>query len=90
VAGCQHGQGRSPVVMSAGQREALTVLARSSTSAHRGLQQAEVLLMAGEGVANSQIAVRVGVTAATVRAWRFSAEGLAKLGQVREVVVVSR
>jgi transposase len=76
----------SPLVMSAGQREALTVLARSSTSAHREVQRAKVLLMAADGVANSQIAANVGVTPVTVRSWRarFADEGLAKFGQVRQ------
>jgi transposase len=74
-----------PLVMSAGQREALTVLARSSTAAHREVQRAKVLLLAGAGVANSQIAATVGVTPVTVRSWRarFAAEGLAKFGVVR-------
>jgi Homeodomain-like domain len=76
----------APLVMSPGQREALTVLARSSTAAHREVQRAKVLLMAADGVANSQIAAKVGVTPVTVRAWRsrFASEGLAKLGQVRQ------
>jgi len=75
-----------PLVMSAGQREALTVLARSSTAAHRSVQRAKVLLMAADGVANSKIAAAVGVTPATVRSWRvrFAQEGLSKFGQVRE------
>jgi transposase len=72
--------------MSAGQRESLTVLSRSSTAAHREVQRAKVLLMAGQGVANAQIAASVGVTPVTVRSWRarFASEGLAKFGQVRE------
>jgi transposase len=72
--------------MSAGQHEALTVLARSSTSAHRGVQRAKVLLMAADGVANSQIAAKVGVSPVTVRSWRgrFASEGLANFGQVRQ------
>jgi transposase len=75
----------APLVMSAAQRESLTVLSRSSSAAHRQVQRAKVLLMAGQGVANSQITASVGVTPVTVRAWRarFAAEGLAKLGQVR-------
>ncbi|HEY8882688.1 MAG TPA: IS630 family transposase [Dermatophilaceae bacterium] len=75
----------APLVMSAGQRESLMVLARTSTAAHREVQRAKVLLMAAEGVANSQIAASVGVTPVTVRSWRarFAAEGLAKFGQVR-------
>lgn len=73
------------MVMSEGQREALTVLARSRAAPYRQVQRAEALLLAGDGVANSQIAGRVGVKAATVRAWRarFAEEGLAKLGKVR-------
>ena len=76
----------APLVMSPGQRESLAVLARSSSAAHREVQRAKVLLMAAEGVANSKIAARVGVTPVTVRAWRdrFANEGLAKLGVVRQ------
>jgi transposase len=75
----------APLVMSAGQRESLEVLARSSTAAHREVQRAKVLLMAADGVANARIATSVGVTPVTVRAWRsrFADEGLAKLGRVR-------
>src|SRR5664280_1471750 len=75
----------APLVMSAGQREALTVLARSSTAAHREVKRAMVLLMAADGVANSKIAATVGVTPVTVRSWRtrFADEGLARFGQVR-------
>ena len=71
--------------MSDGQRETLQTLARSRTAPHRQVQRAEALLLAGEGIANSQIAQQVGVKAATVRAWRarFAEEGLAKLGKVR-------
>src|SRR5664279_2665841 len=71
--------------MSDGQREALKVLARSQTAPHRQVQRAEALLLAGDGVANAQIAQRLGVKAATVRAWRsrFGEDGLAKLGKVR-------
>ena len=76
----------APLVMSAGQRESLAVLARSSAAAHREVQRAKVLLMAADGEANSKIAASVGVTAVTVRAWRdrFAGEGLARLGVVRE------
>ncbi|HUK69866.1 MAG TPA: IS630 family transposase, partial [Streptosporangiaceae bacterium] len=44
------------------------------------------LLLAADGVANTQIAQRIGVSAVTVRAWRkrFTAEGLAKFGRVRQ------
>ena len=73
------------LAMSDGQHEALRVLARSQGAPHRQVQRAEALLLAGDGIANAQIARRVGVKAATVRAWRarFAEEGLAKLGKVR-------
>jgi len=75
----------APLVMSTGQREALTVLARSSSAAHRQVQRAKVLLMAADGVANAKIAATVGVTPMTVRSWRtrFTQEGLAKFSVVR-------
>jgi len=73
------------LVMSDGQRQALEVLTRSQTAPHRQVQRAKALLLAGDGVANTQIAGRVDVKAATVRAWRarFAEDGLAKLGKVR-------
>jgi transposase len=72
--------------MSFGQREALAVLARSQSAPHRQVCRARALLMAADGVANSQIAAAVGVTVLTVRSWRdrFAVEGLAKLGEVRK------
>ena len=76
----------APLVMSAGQREALAILSRSSTAPYREVKRAKVLLMAADGVANSKIAATVGVTPVTVRSWRarFACEGLSKFGQVRE------
>jgi len=73
------------LVVSGGQRAALEVIARSQTAPHREVQRAQVLLFAVEGLANARIATRVGVSPATVRAWRtrFAREGLAKLGTVR-------
>jgi transposase len=75
----------APKLMSAVQRQALTVPAPSSTAAHRQAQRAKGLLMAADGVANSQIAAKVGVTPVTVRAWRtrFAQEGLVKFSLVR-------
>ena len=71
--------------MSDEQREVLERLAGSQTAAHREVQRAHVLLMAGQGHANTLIAERVGVSAATVTAWRarFTAEGLKAFGDVR-------
>jgi transposase len=72
--------------MTDGQREMLTLLSRSQTAAFREVQRAKALLLAGDGVANSRIAVELGLSPATVSAWRarFSVEGLAKLGKVRK------
>src|SRR5664280_2446562 len=71
----------APLVMSTGQREALTVLSRSRsrswTATRRQVKRAMVVLMAADGAANSQIAATVGVTRVTLRSWRtrFAQEG---------------
>jgi len=68
-----------------GQREALAVIAPSSTAEHREVVRARALLLAADGTANTTIASGLGTTPKTVRAWRerFAEEGLAKLGRVR-------
>jgi hypothetical protein len=68
--------------ISDGQREAP---ARSRTAPHRQVQQAKALLLAAEGVANTRSGRQVGVSAASVQAWRarFVADGVAKIGKVR-------
>jgi transposase len=67
------------------QREVLERLSGSRTAAYREAQRAQVLLMAGQGRANTQIAAEVGVSPATVTAWRlrFSQEGLKAFAGVR-------
>jgi len=67
------------------QREILESLSKSRTAAHREVQRAWALLFAAEGIANTRIAERVGVSPATVRAWRdrFGEQGLVKFGEVR-------
>ena len=67
------------------QREVLDALGRSRVAAHREVQRARALLLAGEGVANTQIAASVDVSPATVKAWRerFAQDGLKDLGVVR-------
>ena len=74
----------APLLMSAGQREALEKVARSQTAAHREVRRAKVLLDAADGIANSVIAARHDVTAVSVRAWRaaFDEQGLADWGRV--------
>jgi transposase len=72
------------LVITDGQREALEVIAKSQTAPHRQVQRARTLLLAADGTANARIAVQVGITVTTVRAWRsrFEQEGLARLGKV--------
>jgi transposase len=73
------------LVISDGQREVLEVLSRSQTAPHRQVRRAKALLLAAEGMANTRIGQQVGVSAATVQAWRarFAEDGVAKLGKVR-------
>jgi transposase len=68
-----------------GQREILETVARSRGAAYRDVQRAQALLLAADGVANTQIAVAVGVSATSVKSWRerFVKEGLTAFGAVR-------
>jgi len=72
--------------MTDGQREILEDLASSRTAPHREVVRAKALLLAGQGVATTAIASRLGVSAASVTSWRtrFGTDGLAKFGRVRE------
>src|SRR5919206_1770802 len=74
----------APLSLTDEQRLALERLARSTSARHRTVQQARALLLAAEGVANSEIARRVGVSANSVRAWRarFAEKGLADFGKI--------
>jgi transposase len=73
-----------PLAISDGQREVLETLARSQSAAHRVVQRAQVLLVAGDGVSNSEISEVVGVSRPTVLAWRgeFEKDGLVGFGEV--------
>ncbi len=80
---------RQPVpalLVSAGQREVLEALARSSSAPHREVVRARALLMAADGLANIAIARELSVSPASVSGWRvrFAEEGLVKFAQVRE------
>ncbi len=59
-----------PLSVSGAKRGELERLARSSSAAHRTVVQAKALLLAADGVANYEIARRVGTSANSVRAWR--------------------
>jgi transposase len=70
--------------VSAEQRAELTVMARSTTLPHRKVVQAKALLCAADGVANEEIARRLGVDSDTVRRWRrrFGETGPAGVGVI--------
>ena len=63
----------------------LEALLRSTTVAAGVAQRARIVLLAAEGVANYEIAERVGVTRPTVNLWRnrYAEQGLAGLDGVR-------
>src|SRR5665213_2716086 len=75
----------APLAVTDEQRAVLERLIRSHTAPHRDVQRAWVLLMAGDGFANTRIAEDVGVAPMTVKAWRerFSEEGLKDFSAVR-------
>jgi len=58
----------------------------------REVQRAKALLLAADGAANYRIGAEVGVSPATVAAWRdrFAGEGLVRFGQVGRVVARNR
>ncbi len=74
-----------PMLLLDSQREVLVRLSRSATAKQRQVARARALLLAGDGLANTHIAARVGVSPMTVAAWRerFCHEGLKGLGEVR-------
>jgi len=71
--------------MSPEQRGELESMASSHTLAYRQVRQARALLLAGDGVANEEIARRCEASTKTVRRWRtrFAAEGVACVGRIR-------
>jgi hypothetical protein len=73
-----------PLLVRVGDRDELVRLTRSS-SVRAGLaQRARIVLLASEGMRNSEIAVRVGVTRPTVNLWRsrYAEAGMAGLVDV--------
>src|SRR3954468_20829356 len=68
-----------------GDRPRLDALIRSNTVAAGVAQRARIVVLAAEGVANYEIAERVGVTRPTVNLWRnrYAEQGLAGLDGVK-------
>jgi transposase len=73
------------MAMSGAQREVLERLARSGVASQREVARARALVLAADGVANTQIAATLMVSPATVKAWRerFLEDGLKGFGGVR-------
>jgi transposase len=72
--------------LAAGQREVLEKLSRARTAQHHDVQRARALLLAADGLANTQIGAELGVSPTSVSNWRarFAAEGLALFGPIRQ------
>ena len=68
----------APLAVRADDRATLLSWTRSSQISAGLAQRARIVLMAGDGVANSEIAERVGASRPTVRLWRsrYEADGL--------------
>jgi transposase len=73
-----------PLAMSAEQRAALEVMARSSSLPHRQVVQARALLLAADGVATNEVARRCDTSDTSVRAWRrrFAVQGVEGVGRI--------
>ncbi len=79
---------RSPTVplpLAAGQREVLEKLSRARNARHHDVQRARALLLAAEGVANTQIGSELGVSPTSVSNWRarFAEQGLSLFGPIK-------
>jgi Homeodomain-like domain len=74
-----------PLELSEGGRARLEAIAGSTTLRHRAIREAKGLLLAADGVANSVIGERLGVSRSTVLGWRrdFVEHGVEWVGKVR-------
>ncbi len=74
-----------PMTLLLDERQALEERAGSAMLTHRVVREAQGLLMAADGVANTRIAERLGVSRSTVLSWRrqFAEDGVEGVGKVR-------
>jgi transposase len=74
-----------PLALALEERRALEEIASSPSLAHRAVREARGLLMAADGVANTEIAQRLGLSRSTVLGWRsqFVEDGVEGVGRVR-------
>jgi transposase len=66
----QRGRPRAPLVLSDDEREVLEGFARSRKGSHQLAYRARIILLAAKGVADTEIARRVGRSRETVGSWR--------------------
>jgi len=74
----------APLLLRCGDEPRLTSLVRSSTVEAGLAQRARIVLLAAQGLANAEIARRVGMTRPTVILWRnrYAAGGIGALGDL--------
>jgi len=80
------GRPKKPLVVSADERGQLEAWASSRSLAHGQVRRAKIALMAGEGMSNTAIAGKLGLSLPTVGKWRerYRTEGIQGLyGEVR-------
>jgi transposase len=84
VVECVMRSATAPLTVTDGQRQILEKLASSHSAPHREVTRAKALLLAEQGMANTAIGTRLGVSPNSVVAWRktFLEEGMVKFGQV--------
>jgi transposase len=76
----------SPLSLTAAERAALEEIAQSVSRPYRAVREAKGLLMAADGVANTKIAISLGVSRSSVLEWRehFETDGVKWVGKVHE------
>ena len=64
------GRPKQPLIVEAGDREKLTLLARRPKTAQRAAIRSKIVLRAAEGLSNQEIARQLSITGSTVGKWR--------------------
>jgi putative transposase len=77
----QRGRPKKPLVLTAQTRKELNTISRSRSLPHALVRRARIILLSGEGLSNSEIAARVGLSGSMVGLWRkrFIAQGMVGL-----------
>jgi Homeodomain-like domain len=88
----QHGMAAvaAPLVLRPGDGVRLRELTRSSAAPAGHMQRAQMLLLAADGLPNTEIGRRVGMTRQTVIAWRARYEAASPLWPICRVLAARR